>query len=86
MLQWDFGTLAMDSRNPTGCVAKGLPEFQMVFPTSEIFWDPPIPGAVPVPGAYVAAIPPALKLPIAATVSIDLYFIQQHVLHKQDRL
>ncbi|RUS13752.1 hypothetical protein BC937DRAFT_94833 [Endogone sp. FLAS-F59071] len=73
--KWDFGTWRRNSKAPTGCHAAGNAAFIMCFPTSEIFWDPPIP---PGPG-YVAAIPPGLG--IAATVDIDLYQIQQLILN-----
>ncbi|CAJ0927264.1 17033_t:CDS:2 [Entrophospora sp. SA101] len=46
--EWQFGTLIRKKQTPTTCNAPNLPQYQVIIPISQVFWDPvlPLPPAV----------------------------------------
>ena len=75
--QWNFGTVNKDG-SPTGaggCNVANDPNYIINIPVSDIFYDPPIAGYVPL------ARPPAALY--TAIVAIDLFEVQQGVLMSQ---
>ncbi|CAB4432045.1 unnamed protein product [Rhizophagus irregularis] len=46
-LDWDFGTVQLNSNLATGCNRPGLGNFEVTIPVSDVFWDPPIAAGAP---------------------------------------
>ncbi|CAG8762717.1 12865_t:CDS:2 [Cetraspora pellucida] len=78
--KWHFGTMQKGSSQPTGCNARGNPEYQISIPINDVFYDPPIPAIGYVP--LVSYPRPAI---LDGNFIIDLYEIQQIVLKSQPR-
>ncbi|CAG8726273.1 17274_t:CDS:2, partial [Funneliformis caledonium] len=72
VLEWDFGTLQLNSNQATGCNAPNNHQYQVTIPVSEVFWDPPVAPVTP----YVATIPATATVAVNNFV-IDLYRIQR---------
>nr|CAG8612085.1 9779_t:CDS:2 [Entrophospora candida] len=79
--EWQFGTLIQKKQTPTTCNAPNLPQYQVIIPIAQVFWDPVLP--LPLAVGYVPAVPnPLATAPV--NFIIDLYRVQQLVLSTQN--
>ena len=70
-------------QTPTTCNAPNLPQYQVIIPIAQVFWDPVLPHPPAV--EYVPAVPNPLATETASVnFIIDLYRVQQLVLSEQD--
>ncbi|RIB11165.1 hypothetical protein C2G38_2204155 [Gigaspora rosea] len=79
----EFETIIRKKQTPTNCNAPNLPQYQVIIPIAQVFWDPVLP--LPPADGYVPTVP----IPLATATApvnfiIDLYRVQQLVLNKQD--
>ncbi|CAG8498694.1 19941_t:CDS:2 [Racocetra fulgida] len=79
----NFGTLIRKKQTPTNCNAPNLPQYQVIIPIAQVFWDPVLP--LPPADGYVPTVPISLATGTApVNFIIDLYQVQQLVLNEQD--
>ncbi|CAJ0769625.1 10352_t:CDS:2, partial [Entrophospora sp. SA101] len=81
--EWQFGTLIRKKQTPTTCNAPNLPQYQVIIPISQVFWDPVLPLPPAVEDIQLFLNPLATET-APVNFIIDLYRVQQLVLSEQD--